>query len=151
MNGGYSYQFESFICDSFAYLYNLSASFVALGENVNFALNIPSVRRCSYKCILLIKLRPVFNVQKGLITVTHCHEQKILEKKSLNSELDVSWIVPPDASSLTRNPVAGVEGKGSSSQIYKSQKYAYLFCEIQLLAYWIWVSFMLSPSMHCGW
>lgn len=124
---------------------------MALGENVNFALNIPSVKRCSYKCIFLIKLRPVFNVQKGLITVTHYHEQEILEKKILNSELDVNWIVPPDASSLTRNPVTGAEGKGSSSQIYKSQGCAYVFCEIQLLAYWIRVSFVLSPSMHCGW
>lgn len=83
--------------------------------------------------------------------MTHYHEQEILEKKILNSELDVNWIVPPDASSLTRNPVAGVEGKGSPSQTYENQGYAYVFGEIQLLAYWIWVSFMLSPSMHCGW
>lgn len=59
---GSSYQFKPFICDSFTYLYDLPTSFMALGENVNIAVSIPSVKRRSYKCILFIELRPVFNI-----------------------------------------------------------------------------------------
>lgn len=109
------------------------------------------MKRCSYKCILLIKVRPVFNIQKGLIAVTHYDEQEISENKNLKfgTGRELGSEIPPDARSLTRNPVVGVEGIGSSSQIY--DKIRNVLDEIQLLTYWIWVSFMLSPSMHCGW